>query len=48
MAAVTEGTILWTPPPQRVEAANITRFARWLGSEPAVRLIATPNSGAGR
>ena len=31
MAAVTEGTILWTPPPQRVEAANITRFARWAG-----------------
>ena len=27
---VAEGDLLWTPGPERVEAANLTRFTRWL------------------
>ena len=23
---------LWTPPPERVEGANVTRFARWVAA----------------
>jgi len=30
---VAEGDLLWTPGPERVEAANLTRFTRWLGAE---------------
>jgi acetoacetyl-CoA synthetase len=30
---VREGDLLWTPGPDRVERANVTAFARWLGRE---------------
>jgi acetoacetyl-CoA synthetase len=30
---VAEGDLLWSPGPERVEAANLTRFTRWLSAE---------------
>jgi acetoacetyl-CoA synthetase len=30
-----EGELLWTPGAQRIAAANLTAFARWLGRDPA-------------
>lgn len=30
MAEIAEGTILWSPSPETIEQANITRFIRWL------------------
>ncbi|MBM3224061.1 MAG: AMP-binding protein, partial [Candidatus Tectomicrobia bacterium] len=30
MESITEGTVLWEPPPQRVANANVTQFMAWL------------------
>jgi acetoacetyl-CoA synthetase len=35
--AVVEGTVLWTPPPVRVEAAELTRYLRWLADRKGLR-----------
>jgi len=32
-APVGEGDLLWTPGPERVEAANLTGFTRWLSAD---------------
>ncbi|MFF9778652.1 acetoacetate--CoA ligase [Streptomyces sp. NPDC013978] len=36
-AGVAEGELLWTPGPQRVAEANVTRFADWLTRERGLR-----------
>ncbi len=38
MTAITEGTILWSPSPETVQQANITRYIQWLASERNVHL----------
>jgi acetoacetyl-CoA synthetase len=35
--AVTEGTVLWTPPRERVESAELTRYLRWLADRKGLR-----------
>jgi acetoacetyl-CoA synthetase len=35
--AVVEGTVLWTPPRERVEAAELTRYMRWLADRKGLR-----------
>ncbi|MER5787152.1 acetoacetate--CoA ligase [Streptomyces sp. NPDC001980] len=36
-AAVAEGELLWTPGPERVAEANLTRFGEWLARERGLR-----------
>ena len=36
LAAMTEREVLWTPSPERVAAATLTRYQRWLGEERGV------------
>ena len=35
--AVVEGTVLWSPPRERVEAAELTRYMRWLADRKELR-----------
>jgi acetoacetyl-CoA synthetase len=37
--AVVEGTVLWTPPRERVEATELSRYLRWLADRKGLRFV---------